>query len=326
MLQYTIHVLSLQPLIMDLNILLLLFCGLIVLIVGANMLLKSAVSISLKFEIPKVLIGMTVVSLATSAPELIVSIKAALMGSADLAISNVVGSNIANIGLVLGLTVFFSPINISKNIYKTHWPIMMFSALYFLIIILDGKINVYEGGILIIFLVTSIAFLIKNKQKVEEDLNTKSVDSLPKSIILLIVGGICLYFGSEWFISGAIDVASYFGISERIIGISVVSVGTSLPELVTSLVAIVKKEKGISLGNLLGSNIFNVFAVLGITSLVTPLIVSDLNIINFDIYVMLFFAAIILPLIFFPNKFILGRVAGLIILSFYSIYIYNLFI
>tara|TARA_B100001996_G_scaffold368252_1_gene340580 strand:- start:1129 stop:2064 length:936 start_codon:yes stop_codon:yes gene_type:complete len=311
---------------MDLNILLLLFCGLIVLIVGANMLLKSAVSISLKFEIPKVLIGMTVVSLATSAPELIVSIKAALMGSADLAISNVVGSNIANIGLVLGLTVFFSPINISKNIYKTHWPIMMFSALYFLIIILDGKINVYEGGILIIFLVTSIAFLIKNKQKVEEDLNTKSVDSLPKSIILFIVGGICLYFGSEWFISGAIDVASYFGISERIIGISVVSVGTSLPELVTSLVAIVKKEKGISLGNLLGSNIFNVFAVLGITSLVTPLIVSDLNIINFDIYVMLFFAAIILPLIFFPNKFILGRVAGLIILSFYSIYIYNLFI
>ena len=290
------------------------------------MLLKSAVSISLKFEIPKVLIGMTVVSLATSAPELIVSIKAALMGSADLAISNVVGSNIANIGLVLGLTVFFSPINISKNIYKTHWPIMMFSALYFLIIILDGKINVYEGGILIIFLVTSIAFLIKNKQKVEEDLNTKSVDSLSKSIILFIVGGICLYFGSEWFISGAIDIASYFGISERIIGISVVSVGTSLPELVTSLVAIVKKEKGISLGNLLGSNIFNVFAVLGITSLVTPLIVSDLNIINFDIYVMLFFAAIILPLIFFPNKFILGRVAGLIILSFYSIYIYNLFI
>ena len=327
MLQYTIHVLSLQPSIMDLNILLLLFCGLIVLIVGANMLLKSAVSISLQFDIPKVLIGMTVVSLATSAPELIVSIKSALMGSADLAISNVVGSNIANIGLVLGLTVFFSPINISKNIYKTHWPIMMFSALFFLIIILDGKINVYEGGILIIFLVTSIAFLIKTQEKSEEeDLKVNSIDTLSKSTILFIVGGICLYFGSEWFIAGAIDLASYFGISERIIGISVLSVGTSLPELVTSLVAVIKKEKGISLGNLLGSNIFNVFAVLGITSLVAPLIVTDLNIINFDIYVMLFFAAIILPLIFFPNKFILGRVAGLIILSFYSIYIYNLFV
>ena len=326
MLQYTIHVLSLQALNMDLNILLLFFCGLIVLIVGANMLLKSAVSISLKFQIPKILIGMTVVSLATSAPELIVSIKSALIGSTDLAISNVVGSNIANIGLVLGLTVFFSPINISKNIYKIDWPIMMFSALFFLIIILDGEINIYEGGILIIFLVMSIAFLIKHQEKEDDDLKATSIDSLSKSIILFIVGGICLYFGSEWFISGAIDIASYFGITERIIGITVVSVGTSLPELVTSLVAVVKKEKGISLGNLLGSNIFNVFAVLGITSLVTPLVVTDLNIINFDIYVMLFFAAIILPLIFFPKKFALGKREGLIIISFYSIYIYNLFI
>jgi len=313
---------------MDLNTLVLLFCGLIVLVVGGNLLLKSAVSISLKFGIPKILIGMTVVSLATSAPELIVSIKSALIGSTDLAISNVVGSNIANIGLVLGLTVFFSPINISKIIYKTDWPIMMFSALYFLIIILDGKINIYEGGTLIIFLIMSIAFLIKHQEKGQEDLNIKthSIDSLSKSIIFLFVGGICLYLGSEWFITGAINMASYFGISERVIGITVVSVGTSLPELVTSLVAVIKKEKSISIGNLLGSNIFNVFAVLGITSIITPLIVSDLNIINFDIYVMLFFAAIILPLIFFPKKFVLGRIEGFIMLSFYSIYIYTLFI
>lgn len=313
---------------MDLNTLVLLFCGLIVLVVGGNLLLKSAVSISLKFGIPKILIGMTVVSLATSAPELIVSIKSALIGSTDLAISNVVGSNIANIGLVLGLTVFFSPINISKIIYKIDWPIMMFSALYFLIIILDGKINIYEGGTLIIFLIMSIAFLIKHQEKGQEDLNIKthSIDSLSKSIIFLFVGGICLYLGSEWFITGAINMASYFGISERVIGITVVSVGTSLPELVTSLVAVIKKEKSISIGNLLGSNIFNVFAVLGITSIITPLIVNDLNIINFDIYVMLFFAAIILPLMFFPKKFVLGRIEGFIMLSFYSIYIYTLFI
>ncbi len=313
---------------MDFNTLLLLLSGLAVLIVGGNLLLKSAISISLKFEIPKILIGMTVVSLATSAPELIISVKSALMGSPDLAISNVLGSNIANIGLVLGLTIFFSPINISKDIYKIDWPIMMFSALYFLIIILDGKINFYEGSILIIFLIISIVFLIKNQEKSQEDLNIKtpSADSLSKSMILLVVGGICLYLGSEWFITGAIDMASYFGITERVIGITVVSVGTSLPELVTSLVAVVKKEKSISLGNLLGSNIFNVFAVLGVTSLVSPLIVNDLNIINFDIYVMLFFAAIILPLIFFPKKFVLGRIEGLIILSCYSIYIYNLFI
>ena len=313
---------------MDFSTFVLLFSGLIVLIVGGNLLLKSAVSISLKFNIPKILIGMTIVSLATSAPELIISLKSALIGSPDLAISNVVGSNIANIGLVLGLTILFSPIKISKNIYKIDWPIMMFSALCFLITILDGIINIYEGGILVCFLVITITFLIKHQEKSEEDidLEVKPGDSLLKSTILLFFGGAFLYLGSEWFISGAINLAGSFGISERIIGITLVSVGTSIPELVTSLVAVYKKEKGISLGNLLGSNIFNVFAVLGITSIVTPLVVGDSNIINFDIYVMLFFAFIILPLIFIPKKFILGRIEGVFMLSFYIFYVYNLFV
>mgnify|MGYP006132122947 FL=1 len=312
---------------MELNTFVLLLSGLVVLIVGGNLLLKAAVSISLKFEIPKILIGMTVVSLATSAPELIISLKSALKGSADLAISNVVGSNIANLGLVLGLTILLSPIKISKNIYKIDWPIMMFSALYFFVIILDGSISFYEGIILVCFLIISIIYLIKHQEKSEEDmdLDVSAIDSLPKSIILLIFGGIFLYLGSEWFISGAIDLAGYFGISERIIGVTVVSIGTSIPELVTSMVAVIKKEKSISLGNLLGSNIFNVFAVLGITSIVTPLVVSDMNIINFDIYVMLFISAIILPLIFFPKRFVLGRVEGIVILTFYSFYIFNLF-
>tara|TARA_B110000008_G_scaffold245293_1_gene255460 strand:+ start:55 stop:996 length:942 start_codon:yes stop_codon:yes gene_type:complete len=312
---------------MELNTFVLLFSGLVVLIVGGNLLLKAAVSISLKFEIPKILIGMTVVSLATSAPELIISLKSALKGSADLAISNVVGSNIANLGLVLGLTILLSPIKISKNIYKIDWPIMMFSALYFFVIILDGSISFYEGIILVCFLIISIIYLIKHQEQSEEDmdLDVSAIDSLPKSIILLIFGGIFLYLGSEWFISGAIDLAGYFGISERIIGVTVVSIGTSIPELVTSMVAVIKKEKSISLGNLLGSNIFNVFAVLGITSIVTPLVVSDMNIINFDIYVMLFISAIILPLIFFPKRFVLGRVEGIVILTFYSFYIFNLF-
>tara|TARA_B100000768_G_scaffold102625_1_gene95506 strand:- start:11810 stop:12751 length:942 start_codon:yes stop_codon:yes gene_type:complete len=313
---------------MELNTFVLLFSGLVVLIAGGNLLLKAAVSISLKFEIPKILIGMTVVSLATSAPELIISLKSALKGSADLAISNVVGSNIANLGLVLGLTILLSPIKISKNIYKIDWPIMMFSALYFFVIVLDGSISFFEGIILVCFLIITIIYLIKHQEKSEEDmdLEVSSVDSLPKSIILLIFGGFFLYLGSEWFVSGAIDLAGYFGISERIIGVTVVSIGTSIPELVTSMVAVIKKEKSISLGNLLGSNIFNVFAVLGITSIVTPLVVTDMNIINFDIYVMLFFAALILPLIFFPKRLVLGRVEGIVILTFYSFYIFNLFI
>lgn len=310
---------------MDFNTISLLFFGLIVLIIGGNLLLKSAVSISLKFGIPKLLIGMTVVSLATSAPELIVSIKSALKGSPDLAISNVLGSNIANLGLVLAVTILFSPINISKSVYKKEWPIMMFSALYFLIVILDGVITKIEGAILVCFLIMTISALINFRDKTEIELEIENKDSIIKSLITLIFGGVFLFYGSEWFIDGAIRLANSFGISERIIGITVVSVGTSIPELVTSLVAVFNKEKSISLGNLLGSNIFNVFAVLGLTSLVTPLSVVDNNIINFDIYIMLFFAALVLPLIFFPKKYVLGRKEGLIILVFYSLYVVNLF-
>lgn len=310
---------------MDFNTIFLLIFGLIVLIIGGNLLLKSAVSISMKFGIPRLLIGMTVVSLATSAPELIVSIKSAIKGSPDLAISNVLGSNIANLGLVLGITILFSPINISKSVYKKEWPIMMFSALYFLIVIIDGVITKIEGGILVCFLIITIISLIKLRDKNEVEDQLENEDSIIKSIIILFFGGLFLFYGSEWFIDGAIQLANSFGISERIIGITVVSVGTSIPELVTSLVAVFNKEKSISLGNLLGSNIFNVFAVLGITSLVTPLSVLDQNIIDFDIYVMLFFAALILPLIFFPKKLVLDRKEGLIILLFYSFYLYNLF-
>jgi len=310
---------------MDFNTISLLIFGLTVLVIGGNLLLKAAVSISLRFGIPKLLIGMTVVSLATSAPELIVSIKSALKGSPDLAISNVLGSNIANLGLVLGITIVFSPINISKSIYKKEWPIMMFSAVYFLIVVLDGIISKTEGGILVCFLVMTISALIKLRDKDEVELESDSEDSFLKSLLILFFGGLFLYFGSEWFIDGAIMLANSFGISERIIGITVVSVGTSIPELVTSLVAVFNKEKSISLGNLLGSNIFNVFAVLGITSLVTPLKVIDQNIIDYDIYIMLFFAAIILPLIFFPKKLVLGRKEGVIILLLYTIYVYQLF-
>tara|TARA_B100000780_G_scaffold100154_1_gene69953 strand:- start:2063 stop:3004 length:942 start_codon:yes stop_codon:yes gene_type:complete len=313
---------------MDFNTFFLLVSGLILLVLGGNFLLKSAVSISLRFNLPKLLIGMTVVSFATSAPELIISLKSALLGSPDLAISNVVGSNIANIGLVLGLTILFSPIKINRDVYKVNYPVMMFASLYFLVVILDGVINRYEGFSLVCLLFITIFFLIKIQKMSKEDidLDVGSKESLSKSILFLFVGAVFLYFGSDWFVTGSINLATSFGISERIIGITVVSIGTSIPELVTSMIAIYKKEKGISLGNLLGSNIFNVFAVLGITSIVSPLIVGDMNIINFDIYIMLFFSAIIFPLIFFPKKYLLGRIKGFIILSFYSFYIYNIFI
>ena len=211
---------------MDFNTISLLIFGLTILIIGGNLLLKAAVSISMKFGIPKLLIGMTVVSLATSAPELIVSIKSAIKGSPDLAISNVLGSNIANLGLVLGITIIFSPINISKSIYKKEWPIMMFSAIYFLIVVLDGIITKIEGGILVCFLIMTIASLIKFRDKNEEHIELEDEDSVLKSLIILIFGGVFLFYGSEWFIDGAILLANSFGISERIIGITVVPTET----------------------------------------------------------------------------------------------------
>ena len=308
------------------NTFLVLFFGLALLILGGNLLLKSAVSISLKFNVAKILIGMTVVSFATSAPELIVSIKSAFLGSSDLAISNVLGSNIANIGLVLGIIILISPIKISKDIYKLDWPVMMLSAVLFWLFVRDLVIERYEGIILFSLLVISIIVLIKQQSHDEEnvDLEVKEVNSIPLSILMLVLGGVLLYFGSEWFVLSAIDIANYFGVSERIIGITVVSVGTSIPELATSLVALLNKEKNISIGNLIGSNIFNVFAVLGITSILTPLNVVNLNIVNFDIYVMLLFAFIILPLMFFPKKLVLGRLEGLIIFGLYILYVLNL--
>ena len=311
---------------MGISTFLMLFFGLALLILGGNLLLKSAVSISLKFNIAKILIGMTVVSFATSAPELIVSIKSALLGSSDLAVSNVLGSNIANIGLVLGLIILISPIQIPKDIYRLDWPVMMISAILFYIFILDLKIQRYEGVILFSCLIVSIIILIKQRSKNNQDieLDSEKTDTVIKSISILILGAFFLYLGSEWFVMAAIDIANYFNISQRIIGISVVSVGTSIPELATSLVAIIKKEKNISIGNLIGSNIFNVFAVLGITSILIPLNVVDLNLIQFDIYIMIFFAFVIFPLIFFPKRLVLGRLEGSLIFGCYIFYIYSI--
>lgn len=311
---------------MGISTFLMLFFGLALLILGGNLLLKSAVSISLKFNIAKILIGMTVVSFATSAPELIVSIKSALLGSSDLAVSNVLGSNIANIGLVLGLIILISPIQIPKDIYRLDWPVMMISAILFYIFILDLKIQRYEGVILFSSLIVSIIILIKQRSKNNQDieLDSEKTDTVIKSISILILGAFFLYLGSEWFVLAAIDIANYFNISQRIIGISVVSVGTSIPELATSLVAILKKEKNISIGNLIGSNIFNVFAVLGITSILIPLNVVDLNLIQFDIYIMIFFAFVIFPLIFFPKRLVLGRLEGSLIFGCYIFYIYSI--
>lgn len=300
--------------------------GLILLILGGNWLLKSAVALSLRLNVSKVVIGLTVVSFATSAPELIVSINAALDGSPDLALGNVVGSNIANLGLVLGVTVLLSNIKVERSFYTTDWPVMMIASLLFIgFIYFDSTLEQYEGIILVVFLIAFLVYLLRF-QKNEVDLDEVSDDDIPlsvvKIILFLIIGGVALWGGSELLVNGAKAMAQSFGVSERIIGVTVVSIGTSIPELAASIIAIVKKEKAISLGNLIGSNIFNILAVLGITSIITPINVVDEGLLTNDIYWMLGISFLVLPLIVLPKRMRLSKLEGLILLALYISFVY----
>lgn len=300
--------------------------GLFLLVFGGDFLLKSAVGFANRMQIPRIIIGMTIVSFATSAPELIVSIKSAIEGHADIAIGNVIGSNIANLGLVLSITTILCSIDIKKHFYKTDWPIMMFSSLLLYFFIgFDGVLGRVEGAILFFFLLLVLVFLFKfNKSSIEES-SEELIDKSPslfKDISFLAIGAIGLWAGAELLISGSIEIAKRFYVSERIIGITVVSIGTSVPELATSIIAVIKKEKAISLGNLIGSNMFNILAVLGITSIIQPIHALDDGLMNSDIFWMLAVSFIVFPLVFAPKKMKLSWKEGCILLSIYVCFLF----
>lgn len=304
---------------------LLIVLGLVLLIAGGNWLLKSAVALSLRLNIPKIVIGMTVVSFATSAPELIVSIKAAVAGFPDLALGNVVGSNIANLGLVLGITTLLGSIDVQRSFYTTDWPVMMLaSLLFFGFIYFDGELVQYEGIIMIIVLFLFLIYLLRfQKQAVVDEMPEDDVPlPLYKTMLFLGIGGVALWGGSELLIDGAVGLATVYGVSERVIGVTVVSVGTSIPELAASVIAVVKKEKAISLGNLIGSNIFNLLAVLGITSIITPIRVIDQGLLTNDIFWMLGISFLILPLVFIPKGLRLNWRDGLVLVAIYVTFVY----
>lgn len=300
--------------------------GLLLLILGGNWLLKSAVGLSLKLNIPKIIIGMTVVSLATSAPELIVSVKSALDGFPDLSLGNVVGSNIANLALVLGITIVLSKIDIEKSFYQINWPVMMVASLMLYMFLYNDKVvSGSEGIIMFSFLILFLIYLLKFQKQAVVDEVPDDDEALPmlKIILFVVIGGVGLWAGSELLVSGAVGLAEDFGVSERIIGVTVVSIGTSIPELAASIIAVLKKEKAISIGNLIGSNIFNILAVLGITSMITPIKLEDAELLNYDIYWMLGISFLILPLVFFPRKLRLDWKDGFILLALYLIFIFT---
>ena len=304
------------------------FLGLGLLVIGGDFLVRAAVGLSLKLKLSKMIIGLTVVSFATSAPELLVSIQAAIDGFSDISLGNVIGSNIANIGLVLGVTAIITPLSIDKYFYKFNWPVMMLLSFSLYFILKSGnEISTLEGVALVAILLVYLVLLISRaNSRPVDDASQQFDDNLAvvsnfKIIVYLLIGAVTLYFGSMWLVDGAVALASTLGVSERVISITMIAVGTSVPELAASVIAALKKEKALSLGNLIGSNIFNIASVLGITAIIQPIAVKSQELFTNDIWWMLGFAGVLIPLAFLPNKFEIGRIKGLVLLACYCVFI-----
>ena len=303
--------------------------GFILLVIGGEFLVKASVSLSFKLSISKFVIGMTVVSFATSVPELLVSLNAALNGSPAIAINNVIGSNIANIGLVLGITAIVGSISVSKTFYQLNWPSMMlFSIVLYYFLSNDNKLIFNEGLILFSMLLLFLFLLLRQAKKeayLDEVNEALAVVSFFRIVVWLLIGGVALYFGSLWLVKGAIDLAQIFGVSEAVISISVIAVGTSVPELAASVIAAARQEKSISLGNLIGSNIFNIGSVLGVTSMIKTIEVTEPEILTRDIFWMIAFSAALVPLILIPKKHQISRVNGFVLTISYGFFLLFIF-
>ncbi len=299
-----------------------LFVGSLLLYFGAEWIIKGGVSISNKFGISKLVIGLTVVAFGTSLPELLVSLIAVFENSPSLAIGNVVGSNIANVGLVLGISALIFPISINYAPIRRDLFIYLCSCALFILFVFDGRISRFEGGFLFIGLLFYLVVCIKNPTDDQSDGENKLEFSMFKSAVYVLAGIFALSFGANFFVDGAIYLARFFGISEVVIGMSVVALGTSLPELATSAMAAFKKQSSISVGNIVGSNIFNILSILGITALFRP-IDSPTNILNFEMPYMIAYGFVLILIAKLPQP-VHRLSSGLLLLS-YFLFIYLLF-
>jgi len=299
-----------------------LIIGVAFLFLGADWLVKSSVFFAKRLKISSLVIGLTVVAFGTSLPELIISLKAVLTDASHIAIGNIVGSNIANVGLVLGLSSLIFPITIYFDRIKRDLYIYLLVCIVFVIFLSDGLISRIEG----IILFTGLIFYTWSCIKFRQDQDVESISptgGVGKAIILLAAGITGLYFGADLFIKGAIDIATILGVSEVVIGMSIVALGTSLPELSTSIVAAFHKEHGISVGNIIGSNLFNILSVIGIVSIVKP-IVSPSEIMVFEIPIMIIFGIVLIPLALVKQP--ISRIYSIVLIAAYFAFIYGLFI
>lgn len=274
------------------------FVGLVLLLKGADFLVDGSSGLARRFGIPSLFIGLTIVAFGTSLPELIVNLFASIAGKSDIALGNIVGSNIANILLILGISMSIKSISVKKSTVKYEMPFMIASAL--LLVLFASKLFIgwnptltrLNGIIMLLFFVAYLAYIVYMVIKGKEECETPKDHSypLPKMALMILGGLVALYFGGRWVVDGATSFARLIGISEYIISATIVAVGTSLPELITSVVAIIKNEADISLGNIVGSNIFNVFLILGMSAVINPVHLSAI----FDIFFNLFITVLLL--------------------------------
>ena len=319
-----------------------LIAGLLLLIAGGNYLVKGGVAVAKRFKVPTLIIGMTIVAFGTSSPEFIVSLQSALQGHPEISIGNVVGSNIANIGLILGVTALILPMSVNRTSVKIDVPFLILCSLLFFTLAQDNLISRGEGLIFITLLILFTLLSIykgKKENAVEEPANEETKKekelNMTSALIMIVASCAALTFGANLLIDSAVSIAKSFGVSERIISVTLVAFGTSVPELATSIMAAVRKENDIAIGNVVGSNIFNILFVIGASALITPIENFDFAAFSFDFYWMIIFAAIlaltVIPFERIMKKMkdekvysILTRFEGFFMIAAYIVYVFLL--
>ena len=302
--------------------------GLIILYFGANWLVQGAITLALHLGLSPLIVGLTVVALGTSVPEALVSLRAAIGHQGGIALGNVIGSNILNIALILGLSAFFSPLKVDSHLVKADVPLLAGATFMLVVLLEDFHISRIEGSFLLLCIVGYVAGNIMTVKKTPPEENKIEGVEVPedhsknlwRDISFLFIGLIALAFGSNFLVTGAVDLARILGLSEALIGLTIVSIGTGTPEMATALMAAYRKRADLAIGNAVGSNLFNIMFVLGIAALVVPLDGNGIS--SIDIYVMLGVTILLLPTVWTGR--ILDRKEGILFLAIYVGYLYNL--
>ena len=303
----------------------LILAGFVLLSFGGEYLVRGSGTLALRIGISPMVVGLTIVALGTSAPELVVCVEAALAGRGAIGAGNVVGSNILNIGLILGLTVIIAPMRVQSRVLRMDMPILIVMTFFGIVMLWNAYISRLEGVVLVVLLVGYIWFTIwstreRRRGRRKEVEVRKPPGTVWKDIRLIVMGFVGLIFGADFLVQGAIPVARYFGMSEAAIGLTVVAMGTSMPEIATSVVAAIRKQSDIALGNIIGSNIFNLLAILGIAAVIHPMSAQGLTVT--DLLTMLGFTVILVP--FARTGFHFARWEGAVLLMGYFVYLYTL--